>query len=77
MKRYSVRPSLRLSPVGPQLQVCCCEPGGQEISIDRCSSRAAGECGQCHVVSVPSPRLLFDVRNNRRRGRQRRWRASW
>ena len=36
------------------LQVCCCGPGRQEISIDCCTahSSAAGECGQWHVVSV-------------------------
>jgi len=29
-------------------------PGGQEISIDCCTAHSseAGECGQCHVVSV-------------------------
>ena len=36
-------PSVRLSKQGraaanPLLQVCCCEPGGQEIWIDCCSS---------------------------------------
>ena len=38
------RPSVCLSQHGPTaanplLQVCCCRPGGQETSIDRCSSR--------------------------------------
>jgi len=45
-KRYGVRPSVRpvcLSQHGPiaanpMLQVCCCGPGGQEISIDCDSS---------------------------------------
>jgi len=35
--RLSVRPSQH-GPCTPLLQVCCCEPGGQEISIDYCSS---------------------------------------
>jgi len=37
-----------------KLLVCCC---GQEISIAvgaQQQRRAAGECGQCHVVSVRS-----------------------
>jgi len=34
----------------PLVQVCCCGPGGQEYrSI---AAAAAGECGQCHFVSV-------------------------
>ena len=59
----SVRLSVCLSCCGPAaanplLRVCCCGPGGQEISIDcrtagaRQQRCAAGECGQCHVVSV-------------------------
>ena len=49
MKRYGVR-SVCLSTAANQLlQVCCCGPGGREISTD---AAAAGECGQCHVVSV-------------------------
>ena len=56
-------PSVYLSQHGPTaadplLQVCCsCGPGRQEISID-CGMAgdqllcAAGECGQCLVVSV-------------------------
>ena len=43
MKRYGVRPSVCVSQQGPTaanplLDVCCCGPGGQEISIDCCSS---------------------------------------
>jgi len=46
MRRYGVRPSVRQSlpawaaptAANPLLQVCCCGPGGQEISIDCCSS---------------------------------------
>jgi len=36
MKRYGVRPSLcsSVSFMHGLLEVCCCEPGGQEISID-------------------------------------------
>jgi len=36
MKRYGVRPSLCSSVffMHGLLEVCCCEPGGQEISID-------------------------------------------
>jgi len=42
MKRYGVRLSVCLSQHGrtaanTELQVCCCGPGGQEISIDCCS----------------------------------------
>jgi len=55
----SVRPSVCPSRQ-PQQQtsVCCCGSGGQDILIDCCTAgaqqqrRAAGECGQCHVVSV-------------------------
>ena len=48
--------SVRLSPsTDPQQQTSCCRfaagPGEQAISIDRLL-HAAGECGQCHVVSV-------------------------
>ena len=61
----SVRLSVRLSQheptaANPLLQVCCCGPGRQEISIHRCMAgaqqhrHAAGKCGQCHVVSVRS-----------------------
>jgi len=40
--------------LGVCLQVCCCGPGRQEISIDFCTAHgnAACESGQCHVVSV-------------------------
>jgi len=44
--------------VKPLLRVCCCGRGEQEILVDCCTAgakqqrRAAGECGQCHVVSV-------------------------
>ena len=47
IKQNGVRPSVRLSvclsqheptAANPLLQVCCCGPGGQEISIDWCSS---------------------------------------
>ena len=56
MKRYGVRPTVCpsvCSSVVPQqhptlLHVCCCGPGGQEISIDFCSSgvglRAVQRC---------------------------------
>jgi len=54
MQLTGVRPSVCLSRM-PLLQVCCCGPGGQEISIDCCSCR-----GQWHVVSVP-----MSVSNNR------------
>jgi len=41
MKRYGVRlcPSVLIGPTAanPVLQVCCCVPGGQEISIDCCT----------------------------------------
>ena len=64
------RPSVRLSaclPVclsvpscgrrTPLLRVCCCGPGGQEISITCCTTgaqqppRRSSKCEQCHVVS--------------------------
>jgi len=50
---YSVRPSVRPS-MGLQQQTRCCRftvvgPAGR-ISI--IAAAAAGECGQCHVVSV-------------------------
>ena len=40
MKRYGVRPSLSssVSFMHGLLEVCCWGPGGQEISIDCCSS---------------------------------------
>jgi len=53
IKWHGVRPSVCLSQHGPTaanplLQVCCCEPGGQAISIDCCSSggqmRAVPRC---------------------------------
>jgi len=51
MERYGVRlsvcPSVPFARRTPLLQVCCCGPGGQEISIDCFSSG-----GQCHVVNV-------------------------
>jgi len=28
----------------PLLQVCCCEPGRQEMSIDRCTARSSAAC---------------------------------
>ena len=72
MKRYGVRLSVpvvdRCSSV---LRVYCCGPGVQEISINSGGRRAAqqhgtaaGECGQCHVVSVhrkPNTDLLSSV----------------
>jgi len=54
-----------LTAANPLLQVCCCELGGQEISIDCAMAsaqqqrRAAGECGQCRVVSVRRKVNLF------------------
>jgi len=38
----------------PLLRICCCGPGGQELSIDCCrrSAASAGECGHCHDVSI-------------------------
>jgi len=57
--RPSVCPSVCSSistAANPLLQVCCCGRGRWETSIDcytaRAARRAAGECGQCHVVSV-------------------------
>ena len=53
----------------PLLQVCCCGPSEQEISIDCCTAsaqqqrRVAGECGQYHVVSVHE-KLNTDVLHN-------------
>jgi len=42
MKRHgvclSVCPSIWVTAANPLLQVCCCGPDGQEISIDCCSS---------------------------------------
>jgi len=51
---YYVEQGLCICPATVRLsvrKVCCC---GQEISVDCCTahSSAAGECGQCHVVSV-------------------------
>ena len=59
-------PSVRLSvPFARCIsvrRVCCCGPGGCEISIDCCTAGAAAargrstarssKCGQCHVFSV-------------------------
>ena len=52
----SVRPYVfmfqhRPTAAKPLLHVCCCGPSGQQISIDCCTA-VAGECGQCHAVSV-------------------------
>ena len=68
----SVCLSVRLS-ANPPLQVCCCGPGGQVISIDCCTAgaqltaAAAPECGQCRLVSVRRKLNadLFSVRLNR------------
>ena len=61
--RRSVRPSVSLSHLSTAAtacavqQVCCCGPGGQEISINSGSSTAhssttfSSKCEQCHVVS--------------------------
>ena len=41
--------------VPSSLRVCCCAPGGQEISIDCCTAgaqqqwRRSSKCEQCHV----------------------------
>jgi len=65
MQLSGVRPSVCLSVPSDrrtlQLRVCCCGPGGQEISIDCCtaggqqqrrrSTARSSKCGQCHVVS--------------------------
>jgi len=49
MKRYDICPSVCLSvsvsqhgPIAanPLMQICCCGPGGQEISIDCCTAGA-------------------------------------
>jgi len=49
----------------PLRLVCCCGPGGQEISIDwlllRLLSAANSKCEQCHVVSWRSPKLNTDL----------------
>jgi len=50
--RSRVFETLRCPSVGPLLLVCCCVPGGQEIDRLLQQLRAAGECGQWHVVSV-------------------------
>ena len=60
MKRYRVRLSVslsvRLSQHGPHSmqQVCCCGPGGQDISIDFCSSggrmRAVPRCQRTYAA---------------------------
>jgi len=63
MKRYGVRPTVHPSvcpSMGIQQQTLCCrfaavgQAGRQAGDIDRLlqQRRAAGECGQCHVVSV-------------------------
>jgi len=54
----SVRLSVRLSQHGPTaanplLQVCCCRPEATDCcTAGAQQQRAAGECGQCHVVGV-------------------------
>ena len=62
MKRYGVRPSVRpfvcpsvCPSMGPQQQTPCCrfaavDPVGSKYRL--IAAAAAGECGQCHVVSV-------------------------
>jgi len=51
----SVRPSVPFARCSSVLRVCCCGPGGREISIDCCTAGAAeargrsSKCGQCHV----------------------------
>jgi len=58
--------------VCPLLRVCCCGPGGHEISIECCTAgaqqqrRAAGECRQCHLVSIDLfiSKLLYISSNN-------------
>jgi len=53
----SVCLSVCLSQHGPQQRSLLLWPGRQEMSIDCCTAHscsAAGECGQCHVVSVRS-----------------------
>ena len=72
----SVRPCVRPTRP-PLLRVYCCGSGGQEMLIDRggrrstVARRAAGECGQCRVVSgrsqLNSPQLLFLVYCRHRR----------
>ena len=48
LRRASVRPFFRRTPL---LRVCCCGPGGQEISIDRGGRRAPQQHGaQQHSV---------------------------
>ena len=34
--------------------ICCCGLNQQEISVDCCTAHSsmAGECGQCHIVSI-------------------------
>jgi len=54
MKRHGVRPSVCPS-IDPQQQTRCCRfaavgPAGR--SYRSIAAAAAGECGQCHVVSV-------------------------
>ena len=52
--------SIRLSDVCPLLQVCCCGPGGQEISIDCCPQRRAAEQG-CSPKKRSGGRLKQDL----------------
>jgi len=54
MKRYGVRPSVCVSQQGPTaanplLDVRCCGPGGQEISID-CSSSDVRWANACSAT---------------------------
>jgi len=61
--RTSVRLSVCLSAIGHSIKhhsskICCCGSAGRRyrsIAARRTAAgRAAGECGQCHVVSVRS-----------------------
>jgi len=56
MKLSSVRLSVRLfvQSFGRRTllrRVCCCGPGGQEISIDAARPALSSKCEQCHVAS--------------------------
>ena len=48
MRLSGVRPFVPSGHHMPQLWVCCCVHGGQDICYMACS----GKCGQCHVVSM-------------------------
>ena len=55
LKRYDVRLSVCLPSMGPQHQAHCCRFAAVRPADRRYRSiaaAAAGECGQCHVVSV-------------------------